>query len=276
MSSHTETVQTVAGVRIKLMRGSPPGQAPTAQTLLFLHGAGGASVWLPFMAQLATDFDLLVPEHPGFGDSDTPDWLDRVEDLAYYYLDLLEELDLSGVHLVGHSLGGWTAASLAIKDCTRLQSLTLISAAGVHVRGVKRIDNFMGNPEENLRGLIHDQAIADTLLAMELPPEERERQLKNRFTTAKLVWQPRSYDPHLPKWLHRIRIPTQVVWGDNDRLFPPRIGEEYAARIPGAQLNWLEGCGHLPPIEQPAACAQLVARFARDVAAQRGAKEGSA
>ena len=257
--SHAVTTRTLGGVRIKLMRGDPPprGGAP----LLFLHGAGGASAWLPFMDRLAQRHDLWVPEHPGFGDSDTPPWLKRVEDLAYYYLDVLGELDLTGVHLVGHSLGGWTAAALAIKDCSRLASLTLISAAGVHVHGVQRLDNFMGNPEQTLRGLIHDPRIADQLLAMDVPPEERDRQLKNRFTTARLVWQPRSYDPYLPPWLHRIRVPAHVVWGEHDRLFPLRIGEEYQRLIPGARLTVLPGCGHLPPIEQPEPCAAAVLQF---------------
>ncbi|RLA06294.1 MAG: alpha/beta hydrolase [Gammaproteobacteria bacterium] len=269
--AHTESITEVAGTRIKLMRSGSESGAGSKPTMLFLHGAGGASVWLPFMESLAQQFNLLVPEHPGFGDSDTPDWLQRVDDLAYYYLDLLEALDLRQVHLVGHSLGGWTAAALAVKDCSRLASLTLISAAGVHVRGVERIDNFMGNPEETLRGLIYDQSIADQLLAMEVSDAERERQLKNRFTTAKLVWHPRSYDPHLPKWLHRIRIPTQLIWGDHDQLFPPRIGEEYERLIPGATLTLLPGCGHLPPIEQADKTAALVVDFVNNVSAGEGA-----
>ena len=50
-------------------------------------------------------------------------------------------------------------------------------------------------------------------------PSSRTSNLKNRTTTAKLVWQPRGYDPHLHKWLHRIDVPTLMVWGANDRLF---------------------------------------------------------
>ncbi len=259
--AHIETMEQLAGVRIKLMRGTPDQQPANSEPLLFLHGAGGASIWLPFMEQLAGRFELLVPEHPGFGDSETPDWLSRVDDLAYYYLNVLEQWGIPRLHLIGHSLGGWTAAALAVKDCSRLASLTLISAGGVHVRGVRRMDNFLGNPEENLRGLVHDQKFASRLLAIPVSAEERERQLKNRFTTAKLVWQPRSYDPHLPKWLHRIKVPTQLIWGEHDQLFPPRIGEEYENRIPGACLHLLPACGHLPPIEKPQETADLITEF---------------
>ena len=84
--------------------------------LLFLHGGGGAGIWLPCMARLAKKFDVIAPEHPGFGASDTPPWLDTIGDLANFYLDFLEQLDLRGVHLVGSSLGGWIAAELAVRN----------------------------------------------------------------------------------------------------------------------------------------------------------------
>ena len=73
--AHDETFETVTGCRIRVMRKG------RGEPLLFLHGASGASRWLPFMDQLAESFDVIVPEHPGFGASETPDWLDTVGDL---------------------------------------------------------------------------------------------------------------------------------------------------------------------------------------------------
>ena len=68
------------------------------------------------MADLAARHDVIVPEHPGFGASDTPDWLDTIPDLANFYLDFLDQLDLNDVDLVGFSLGGWIAAELAARN----------------------------------------------------------------------------------------------------------------------------------------------------------------
>ena len=68
------------------------------------------------MADLATRHDVIVPEHPGFGASDTPDWLDNIPDLANFYLDVLDQLDLQNVDLVGFSIGGWIAAELAVRN----------------------------------------------------------------------------------------------------------------------------------------------------------------
>ena len=96
---------TVAGCRIRAMRKG------TGQPLLYLHGPADAGVWLPVMDALAERFDVIVPEHPGFGGSDTPEWLDSVSDLAFFYLDLIDAMGLTPVHLVGASIGGWTSVA---------------------------------------------------------------------------------------------------------------------------------------------------------------------
>ena len=139
--------------------------------LLFLHGAGGAGIWLPSMAALAKKFDVLAPEHPGFGASDTPPWLDNVADLANFYLDFLEQLDLRGVHLVGSSLGGWIAAELAVRNSTRLASLTLIGSAGIYVDGVEQVDTFLCTDEQRIRDLFFDQDLAEAVIASSERPE---------------------------------------------------------------------------------------------------------
>jgi len=259
MADHTTTTITVHGCSIKLMRGGQGagGGAP----LLFLHGASGAGSWLPCMASLAQTFDVIVPEHPGFGDSDTPDWLDTVHDLAYFYLDFLEKLDLDRVHLVGVSLGGWIAAELAIRDTYRLASLTLMDAAGLHVPGVTRIDPFLRSDEQRIRDFFHDQAKADTMIARVLTPELEDTAAKNRVATARLAWQPRNFDPHLHKWLHRIDVPTLLIWGANDKLFPVDYAQAWQRLIPGAKTVIIPECGHVPHIEQPAAFVSALAGF---------------
>ena len=137
MAEHTNTKLAVRGCNITLMRGG------AGRPLLLLHGAGGAGSWLPYMADLAARHDVIVPEHPGFGASDTPDWLDTIPDLANFYLDFLDQLDLKNVDLVGYSLGGWIAAELAARNTSRLASLTLVAAAGIHVKGVAQVDSFL-------------------------------------------------------------------------------------------------------------------------------------
>jgi pimeloyl-ACP methyl ester carboxylesterase len=245
MADHSTTTVAVRGCIITLMRG---GSGPP---LLFLHGSSGAGAWLPFMQSLAARFDVIVPEHPGFGASDTPDWLDTIHDLAYFYLDFLDALGLDRVHLVGVSLGGWIAAELAVRDTSRLASLTLVDAAGIHVPDVARLDPFLRNDEQRIRDFFHDQTRADEMVARLLRPELEDVTMKNRIMTAKLAWQPRAYDPHLRKWLHRIDVPTLIVWGANDRLFPVEHAYAYQQLIPGSKAVIIPECGHIPQVEKP-------------------------
>jgi pimeloyl-ACP methyl ester carboxylesterase len=255
MADHTDQTISIRDCRIRLMRGG------TGAPLLFLHGGGGVGIWLPCMARLAQSFDVIAPEHPGFGASDTPPWLDTIGDLANYYLDFLEQLDLHGVHLVGSSLGGWVAAELAVRNTSRLASLTLIGAAGIHVKDVEQVDTFLSNEEQRIRDLFYDQDLAEAVIAASERPELEDAALKNRTTTAKLSWQPRNHDPHLRKWLHRIDVPTLLVWGAQDRLFPMAYAYVYQQLIPGSKAVVLPECGHLPHVEQADAFAAELESF---------------
>jgi len=244
MAEHATTTIAVRGCNITLMRG---GSGPP---LLFLHGASGAGAWPPFMQSLAAKYDVIVPQHPGFNDSDTPDWLDTIHDLAYFYLDFLDQLDLERVHLVGGSLGGWLAAEIAIRNTQRLASLTLVGAAGIHVPDVKQVDLFLGSDEQRIRDFFYDPKCADEMVARLLVPELEDVNMKNRVATAKLAWQPRAYDPHLHKWLHRIDVPTLIVWGANDQVFPVEHAYVYQQLIPGSKAVILPECGHIPQVEK--------------------------
>lgn len=255
MADHSISTISIHDCRIRLMRG---GAGPP---LLFLHGGGGMGIWLPCMARLAKKFDVIVPEHPGFGASDTPAWLDTIGDLANFYLDFLDQLDLRGVHLIGSSLGGWIAADLAVRNAGCLASLTLIGAAGIHVEGVEQVDTFLSNDEQRIRDLFYGQDLAEAVIAGSERPELEDVMLKNRMMTAKLSWQPRNYDPQLRKWLHRIKVPTLLVWGDHDRLFPKDYAFAFQRLIPHAKAVIIADCGHLPHVEQGDAFANELEAF---------------
>ena len=91
--------------------------------------------------------------------------------------------------------------------------------------------------------------------------ENEDANLKNRAAVARLSWQPRSHDPHLPKWLHLIDVPTLLVWGDDDKLFPEAVGREYARLIPNSELAVLPACGHMPNVEKADEFVGRIRRF---------------
>src|SRR5215831_2011091 len=165
MTEPNATSIDIRGCSIALRRSG------SGRPLLLLHGAADAGLWLPYMEDLAARHAVIAPEHPGFGASDTPAWLDTIPDLANFYLDVLDQLDLADVDLVGHDLGGWIAAELAVRNPRRLASLTLVAAAGIHVPGVAQVDPFLRTDEQRIRDLFHDPARADEMVARVLLPE---------------------------------------------------------------------------------------------------------
>lgn len=254
-----EYFETIAGCRTRIQR------AGKGTPVIFLHGAGGAQNWLPFMDRLSDQYDLIVPEHPGFGGSDTPEWLDNIGDLALFYLDFIAALGLDKAHLVGTSLGGWVAAELAVRNTTSVRSLTLVAPAGLRVKGVPMADVFMLSPEDTQKHLFFDPALAQAALARPVTDADIDIAMKNRLALAKLAWEPRLFNPHLRKWMHRIDRPTLVLWGREDRIIPSRYAEEFAGLIKGARVEIFDQCGHVPQVEKQDAFVQSLTRFLGEV-----------
>jgi pimeloyl-ACP methyl ester carboxylesterase len=256
MADGHETSLTTGNCRVLLRRG---GSGPP---LLFLHGASGLSGWLPFLARLADRFDVLAPDHPSFGRSETPAWLDDVADLAYYYLDLLGALKLTGVHVVGFSLGGWIALEMAIRSTQRMRTLTLLASAGIRIKGLPAADVFAMDRAQLVRAYYADPAIIERELNAMPSPDEEAQAAANRVAAARLGWQPRFFNPKLRKWLHRIDVPTHIVWGEADRILPPVYASELHGLIRGSKVTLVPGAGHMLTIEKGEGLADVVSGFA--------------
>lgn len=217
-------------------------EAGAGETVLFLHGAGGAN-WYPLLEKMAEARRVIAPEHPGFGRSKIPDWMRTVGDLAFFYLDMLEALGLENVHLVGHSLGGWTAAEIAIRNTARLKSLILLAPAGVSSRDVAFGDIFLWSPEEHARHSFFDKRLIQARLK-HLAETDVDVRLQNRAAAARLAWNPRLHNPQLPYWLHRIDVPTLFVWGKEDQICPFVCADLYMKPMKNATLYALPETGH--------------------------------
>jgi pimeloyl-ACP methyl ester carboxylesterase len=243
----------VRGGSIQILRG---GEGPP---LLFLHAAGGAGAWLPFHGLLARRFEVIAPDHPGFGGSDDLPEVEAIDDLVYHYLDVLDRLGLERVDVVGGSLGGWIAAELAVHSPERVGRLALLGAAGLRIPGHMAADVFLRTPDQVVELLYrHPEAVAmpnepdiDAILAIQ----------RDMAALARYGWAPYLNDPKLERRLYRVSAPTLVLWADDDRVIPLEHARLYAERIPDATLQIVEDCGHAMYVERPDAFADAVREF---------------
>jgi pimeloyl-ACP methyl ester carboxylesterase len=256
---HIETELIVRGTMLRMFRGGE------GDPVLFLHGAAGLSVWTPFFQAISQKYDLIVPEHPGFGKSDDPRFLTSIADLSMFYLDFIEQIGLKKFHLIANSLGGWIASELAIRDCSRLKSLTLIAPAGLCADDITREDTFQWTPEQQVRKLFVNQAIADRMLSQMPTPEQQAIQAKNQATTAKLGKATNLCDPNLEKWLHRIKVPSLIIWGDSDNVMPAAYAQRWSSSLFDARVSVISECGHLPHAEKADIVAEQVEKFLKGV-----------
>jgi pimeloyl-ACP methyl ester carboxylesterase len=233
--------------------------------LLFLHGAGG-SAWNPLLKRLAERHRVIAPEHPGFGRSQIPEWMMSVGDLAFFYLDALEVMDLKDLHLAGHSLGGWTAAEIAIRNTSRLKSLTLLSPAGCRSEDVPFGDIFLWDAETATRAQFFDQKLADERIK-QLPNADLDVVLQNKAAVARLAWTPRLCNPQLPYWLHRIDVPTLLIWGREDKIVPFDCHKAFVEHIEGVKLVALSETSHSLHTERAKECDEAMAAFFKGIGA---------
>jgi pimeloyl-ACP methyl ester carboxylesterase len=243
----------LAGGRVHLLRGGE------GEPLLFLHAAGGAGTWLEFHHLLARGFDVIAPDHPGFGGSDEFAEVEAMDDLVYHCLDVIDELGLDRPHVVGASFGGWVAAELAVAAPHRIGSLVLLSPAGLRLPDHPIADLFLMSPGQLVAALYKDPAAAEVPAEPDL--DFVLAQYRDLTALARFSWTPFLSNPKLERRLHRITAPTLVVAPSEDRLIPVAHARRYAELIPGARLVEVGDCGHAMYFERPAEFAEITAAF---------------
>lgn len=246
---------TFPGGRVHVLRGG--AGAP----VLFLHAAGGAGQWHPFLQLLAGRFEVFAPDHPGFGGTDDLPEVEAIDDLVYHYLDVIDRLGLDRPHIVGGSFGGWIGAELAVAAPQAVGSLVLLGAVGLRLPEHPIADLFLMNPDQVVDVLFHDPAKAAAVFPADPDVETILAIYRDMTALARFCWTPFMCNPKLERRLARITAPTQVVWAAADKLVPIAHGRRFAELIPGARLAVVPDCGHAMYFERPAEFAELTSAF---------------
>lgn len=231
-------IHTVNGVKTIVFtagRGEP---------LVFFHGAG---VWhgLKFALPWTEKFRVIVPIHPGFDEADDDPAMAEIHDYVMHYLDLFDALGVDKLRLVGFSLGGWLAANFAAEHGHRLHRLALIAPAGLRGKEQPKGDFFTVPPEQIPTLLVSNF----DLIKPYLPENPNDldfmgARYREGRTLARLLWE-HPYDTKLPRYLHRVTMPTMLVWGEDDKLLPVQNAELWRRHLPKAGFQVFKGAGHL-------------------------------
>jgi pimeloyl-ACP methyl ester carboxylesterase len=239
-----ETVVLTAG------RGAP---------LVYFHGAGTVTRF-DFAAPWTRDCEVIIPYHPGFGESADDPAVTEIHDYVLHYLELFAALGLTRVRLVGQSMGGYIAAKLAVEHGYLVEKLVLVSPIGIPIPETPTTD-FLKLPPGDLPALL---AVDPQTVIKHLPAQPSEsfiaERVKETVTASRLISTP--YDRKLPRYLHRLTMPTLLVWGKQDRLTPLAQHGSWVKLLPRAELALFDG-GHLV-LDESAASVAAIQAFVRD------------
>jgi pimeloyl-ACP methyl ester carboxylesterase len=235
--------------------------AGEGEPVLYLHGAGGL-FWDPFLDGLAARHKVVAPEHLGSGDSQGLEHVEDLWDLVLYYDELLDALGLATTSVVGHSFGGMVAAELAATSPERVDKLVLIAPIGLWLDD-HPVPDISAIPPDQLAGLVLADPNGPLAAAVAGPdpgdPEALFRAAMALASINQFIWP--LPDKGLAKRLYRVKAPTLLIWGNQDRLVSPAYGDEFARAIADARLERIDGAGHVPQLEQGEQVRSLVDQF---------------
>jgi pimeloyl-ACP methyl ester carboxylesterase len=259
----TDTVHDVWNGRL----GMHVKHAGTGPPLIYLHPAGGPK-WDGFLDDLAAAHTVFAPEHPGTsaGDPDAIDQVDELWDLVLIYEETIRALELGEpAVLVGQSIGGMLAAELAASFPALFSKLVLLAPAGLW-RDDAPPRAWLNSPPDEMAGRLFADQSRPEVRAFLTPPEDPDEALEQQITaiwsvgcTGKFMWP--IPDRGLRKRLHRITIPTLVIWGEQDDVMPSVYAEEFGNAIAGCVVEVIPASGHVVQVEQRDVVSRMVTDF---------------
>ncbi|MCK9519351.1 MAG: alpha/beta hydrolase [Dehalococcoidia bacterium] len=234
----------------------PVYRAGSGEQLLYIHNAGGMGRgFTPDLERLAASYEVIAPVLPGWDDTDGLQDIDDTHDLVFFLQDLIDALGLkTPVNVLGHSLGGSFAAELAAARPDLVKKLVLVAPTGLWLDESPVADMFSVLPPE-LPGLLFADPASPVVAELFKPPANQDElaevmylQLANFAAAGKFMWP--IPDKGLKKRIHRVKAPTLILWGKQDKLIAPAYGPVFVSKIRQSQLVEIDGAGHMLPVEQ--------------------------
>lgn len=248
----------VAGGELVFVRGG------SGKPLLVFHDELGYPGWMTWNEKLALDRTLLIPLQPGFGKTPRIDWILNYRDLAGFYSQVVREMKLDPIDVIGFSAGGFIAAEMAAADPDIFSHMVLVAPMGIKPAAGEIFDFFAVTVRRHLMATVADPASTPEYAKIyggQMTPDRFEAFEDARSETARIGWEPFMHNPSLPHLLRGARTPTLLVWGSHDKVVPRGCIDAYRDSIAGAQVAEIDGAGHRPEIESATEFDRVVRKF---------------
>lgn len=250
-----EAAHSVAGTNLTVR------EAGSGAPVMVLHHDIGTPERLPFYDALAEKYRVILPVHPGWGmNSERPEWMRSVRDIAAMYRMHLAAEGIEKAHLVGLGFGGWIAAEMATMAPNDTGKLVLAGAMGMQPKDGYIMDMAVHGYLDYARAFFHDETKFG-----EVWGEPDGDMLENfdicREMCFRTAWKPYMFSQTLPNLLQSVPNETLLVWGDDDKIVPAECADLYCAALPNARKEIVKGSGHAVDMEQPQELAGLVGGF---------------
>mgnify|MGYP003649902147 FL=1 len=247
-------------------------QTVNGDTIVMIHGFGAnKDNWTRLAGHLTDDFNVYAIDLPGHGESSKP--LDigyRLEDQAGYVAKILEALSVEDAHIMGNSMGGAITALYAANYPGKVKSAVLFDPAGILEYESELVDLVMegDNPlipkkPGDFERLMEFALEKEPFVPWPIMGVMEERAIANRDINEVIFAAIRDagFESDFRNAITRIQAPVLIIWGKEDRVINYRNGEVFAAAIPNARLELMDGIGHAPMVEAPAESAELFRTF---------------
>jgi pimeloyl-ACP methyl ester carboxylesterase len=258
VTTWTQETLRAAGAELAMIRGG------SGKPLLIFHDELGYTGWMTWNERLAQERTLLIPLQPGFGKTPRIDWISDYRDLGGFYSQVVREMRLDPVDVIGFSAGGFIAAEMAAADPKIFSRMILVGPMGIKPGEGEILDMFAMTIRHHLRATVADpEGTAEfaKIYGGQMTPEQFEAFEDARSETARIGWEPYMHNPSLPYLLRGVKTPTLIVWGTSDGVVPRGCAQAYRQAISGAQAAEIAGAGHRPEIENATEFERVVRKF---------------
>jgi pimeloyl-ACP methyl ester carboxylesterase len=244
----------IAGVKLQVRRA---GKGPP---VLVLHHDFGMPETSAFLDALAAKHDVIVPTHPGWGQSQRPEWMRSVRDMAAMYRMLLPGLGVEKVSMVGLGFGGWIAAEMLTNASNDVGSVVLVGSMGIKPSEGYILDQAIVSYIDYAKAAFHDDK-AFTANYGDVSTDQLEAWDIAREMCFRIAWKPYMYSQTLPHLLRSVKTPALLVWGEHDKIVPLSTAQAFKTALPNAKLQIVKDSGHAVALEKPAELFKIVDSF---------------